>query len=123
MSSKLIFQSPVTVPAVDGLWIVRAADVNEEKRSIALDIAVSTGAYEHHRRFTLTISNGSADCLVPNPSPTFNDVLLQERRTSAGLSNAFEQVMGAYFMAGGTAGILQTLVALEIVPAGVVMSS
>jgi len=124
-TSVLTLATPIVPPPIDTLYVTRATDVNDGKKTISLEFAAAAAGVEHQRKFILTMTNGQADCLVANPAPTFQDVLLQSTKTSeddSRLAHAFDLVMQAY-ITGGMAGVLTEMVTLGLIPVGPVTTT
>lgn len=147
--NQLTFSNPIAVPPLKHIAVELATDIDDKRKSLALVLRLyGDGPVMHPEQFRLRVSNESGcDSIELNDNPGTLLAVVRHGRVIAqapaaqedgetpplpantrvvpAVAHAFELVMGAYIQAqmqghDGNDAIMTTLVALTLIPPGVV---
>jgi hypothetical protein len=140
MSNQIQFTVPVTIAPLKFASVEKAGDVNDQTRTLALEIRVyGDNVVMHPTPFLLVIGDGECDALIlnPNPGTILSSLMVVHRRAALAegetgvegvdyfpaLAAAFTEMLTAYLIAvagggNGNNGILTKLSDLGLIPAG-----
>jgi hypothetical protein len=117
MPNELRFASPIVPPAITRARIKEARRVDDTLKILELEIEFQTdGDAILDNTIVMTISDDGCTKVFLNEAPPSVATLFRIETVS--IPFAFEQVMGAYFTAGGNTGALGKLQELGLLPSG-----
>lgn len=128
MANKLTLDVPITFPPITNVKLNPADQVNSSGKEMVIEVVFrSDGDSPLEVRVRLPVSNARSATVALNPGPTdANNLFLLTEKTPAEdprLTQAFDQVMGAYFQAGASNqdpdnAVLAKCAELGIIPPG-----